>query len=83
MLQDRIDQLIAALRTDGLEEEAGTLHMLVHEMAWTTSSEFMGEIGKALQKIKSTRRGRLSATSKKAMSEVFAIVGRPWPSFRL
>jgi hypothetical protein len=82
MFQDIIDELTAALKADGLEEEARTLHTLVHEMAWTTSSEFMGEVGKALGKIKSTRRGRLSPNSKKAMAKVFAIVGRPWPSFR-
>ena len=83
MLQDRVDQLIAALRSDGLDEDARTLHTLVHEMAWTTSSELMGEIGKELRKIKATCRGRLSLNSKNAMSEVSAIVGRAWPSFRL
>ena len=83
MLEASVDRLIAELRADGLEEEANTLDTMVHRMAWTTSSEFMGELRNALQKIRSTRRGRLSANSKKAMADVFAIIGRPWPFFRL
>lgn len=82
MLPDRVDQLIAALRADGLEQEARALHTLVHEMAWTTSSELIGEIGNEVRRIKSAQRGRLSLNSRQALAEVLAIVGRPWPSFR-
>jgi hypothetical protein len=82
MLEERADRLIAELRNDGLDEEARTIDTMVHRMAWTTSSEFMGELRNALQKIRKQRRGRLSKNSKQAMSEVFALIGRPLPFFR-
>src|SRR4051812_3895040 len=39
-----IDKLIAALRADGRTAEAARIHELAHEMAWTTSTEFIGEL---------------------------------------
>jgi uncharacterized protein (DUF2267 family) len=83
MLEECADRLIAELRNDGLEEEAQTIHTMVHRMAWTTSSEFIGELRSALQKIRKKQRGRLSQNSRKAMDEVFAIIGKPLPFFRL
>lgn len=82
MLEECADRLIAELRHDGLEEEAQTIDTMVHRMAWTTSSEFMGELRNALQKIRKGQRGRLSKNSRKAMDEVFAIIGKPLPFFR-
>jgi uncharacterized protein (DUF2267 family) len=82
MLEERADRLIAELRKDGLDEEAQTIDTMVHQMAWTTSSEFMGELRNALQKIRKEQRGRLSQNSRKAMDEVFAIIGKPLPFFR-
>ncbi len=82
MLEERADRLIAELRKDGLDEEAQTIDTMVHRMAWTTGSEFMGELRNALQKIRKERRGRLSQNSQKAMAGVLAIIGKPLPFFR-
>lgn len=77
-----VDPLIAALRADGLEEDAQALHRLVHEMAWTTSSELLGELGLELRRIRSARRGRLSPSSRQALATALSLADPPFPSFR-
>ena len=39
-----IDHLIAALAAEHHPEEAKRLHTLLHQTAWTTSSELLGEL---------------------------------------
>jgi hypothetical protein len=46
--QDPFDGLIQQLRVDGHVESAARLHALLHETAWTTGSELIGELGLAL-----------------------------------
>jgi len=46
-----IDRVIAALRADNRTTEAARIHALVHEMAWTTSSEFAGELRRCFNAI--------------------------------
>jgi len=43
------DTLIAYLRSDGHSETANRLHELLHETAWTSGSELIGELGLAIQ----------------------------------
>ncbi len=45
------DELAASLRNDGLSDEADRLHVLLHEVAWTTGSEMLGELGQELKRI--------------------------------
>lgn len=45
------DELTASLRNDGLSKEADRLHVLLHEVAWTTGSELLGELGQELKRI--------------------------------
>ena len=45
-----VDLLIEELRTDGHKADADELHVLMHEMAWTTGSELLGELGLKLAK---------------------------------
>jgi hypothetical protein len=51
-----IDAVRDKLRSDGFIEEADRLHNLVHEMAWTTSSELYGELLLALKEIRKEHR---------------------------
>ena len=51
-----IDALRDKLRSHGVSGEADRLHQLVHEMAWTTSSELYGELRVALDKIRKESR---------------------------
>lgn len=43
-----IDELISLLRRHGGGEYADALHLLLHETAWTTSSELVGELDAVL-----------------------------------
>jgi hypothetical protein len=47
-----IDHLSDKLRSRGLIAEADRLHKLVHQMAWTTSTELYGELRLALSDTK-------------------------------
>ena len=51
-----IDAFRDKLRSHGFSGEADRLHKLVHEMAWTTSSELYGELRLALDKIRKDSR---------------------------
>ena len=51
-----IDAVRDKLRSHGFFSEADRLHKLVHEMAWTTSSELYGELRLALDKIRKESR---------------------------
>ena len=44
------DKLIAGLGKDGLLEEAGLLHQMIYQVAWTTGSELIGELGQTINK---------------------------------
>jgi hypothetical protein len=47
-----IDAISDKLRSRGFIGEADRLHTLVHEMAWTTSTELYGELSLALKEIR-------------------------------
>lgn len=47
-----LDVLIERLNADGHHEDALKLNKLIHEMAWTTGSELLGELMLALKGLK-------------------------------
>ena len=47
----RVDRLCGQLRTAGLNKEALLVHQVLHEVAWTTSSELLGELESAFRSI--------------------------------
>jgi len=49
---EEFDELIDALRGQSLNAPANRLHSLLHETAWTTGSEFLGELGNEIRKIR-------------------------------
>jgi len=75
------DELTASLRNDGLSEEADRLHVLLHEVAWTTGSELLGEIGQELKRIEQEESPKISTKSIKKIEECFRMVFRVWPDF--
>ncbi len=75
------DELITSLRDDGLSTDADRLHVLLHEVAWTTGSELIGELGQALKKIEKEGSPTRSANSAQKIEECFRMVGRVWPDF--
>lgn len=52
-----VDTLIVKLRKEAHTESAQELHSLLHEMAWTTSSELLGELYLALGRLEANYRG--------------------------
>jgi hypothetical protein len=50
-----IDAIAEKLRSHGFTSDADRLHTLVHEMAWTTSTEVFGELRSVLKDIRSHR----------------------------
>ncbi len=75
------DDLVASLRNDGLSDEADRLHVLLHEVAWTTGSELLGELGQALKSIEQEGSPKMSAKSLETTEECFRMVFRVWPDF--
>jgi len=47
-----IDNLIGRLKSTGKIEEANKLDLLVHDTAWTTSSELLGDLTIALKSMR-------------------------------
>jgi hypothetical protein len=78
---DPFERLIASLRNDGFVKEADHIHFLIHEVAWTTGSELIGELGQAIKKIKKHRLNALSSASKMNIRESMGMVKRVWPDF--
>ena len=75
------DRLIVSLRNDGPLKEANLLHHMIHSVAWTTSSELIGELGQTIKKISKESPLSISETSKKNMLEAMKMVKRVWPDF--
>ena len=75
------DGLAASLRNDGLSDEADSLHVLLHEVAWATGSELVGELGQALKAIEQGGSPKRSARSRELTEECFKMVFRVWPDF--
>jgi uncharacterized protein YndB with AHSA1/START domain len=75
------DALIASLRADGLDSEAERLHSLLHKVAWTTSSELIGEIGRAMKETAREHGAGFSDGTRSKMDAAFKVVRRVWPDF--
>jgi hypothetical protein len=73
------DKLIESLRNDGLFEEAYQLNDMLHNTAWTSGSELMGELGLLVKKISEENKRRLSDESRRRIGESLDMVKRVWP----
>ena len=78
---DRFEELIALLRTDGLSDKARKLNTLLHEVAWTTGSELIGELGSEIKRIEKDSSLQMSMVTRNKIDECFQIVRRVWPDF--
>jgi hypothetical protein len=73
------ERLISSLRGDGHPEEAQLIHDMIHKVAWTTGSELIGELGRAIARIRKQKLAGLSDESRRNMVEAMAMVRRVWP----
>ncbi len=81
--KDPFGELIECLRRDGLNEEAEKIRFLMDDVAWTSSSELLGELGKELLRIKKTGMRRLSDESKSKLSASLNVVRKTWPDISI
>jgi hypothetical protein len=73
------DRLIADLKTEGYQTEAQRLHSILHEVAWTTSSELIGELGLEIVAIQRTS-GDYSVDLRRKLDDCMEAVKRVWPA---
>jgi hypothetical protein len=72
------DELISMLRAEGHDQVAQRLHMLLHEVAWTSSSELMGELGLEIAAFRRSTRN-LSPELEKLICRCLDVVKKVWP----
>ena len=58
-----LDGLVQRLRDSHASEAAHQLHAIVHESAWTTSSEWLGEIKLLLVRVSRTEPDKIGLNS--------------------
>jgi hypothetical protein len=76
------EKLIASLDKDGLLKESSLLNDMIHQVAWTTGSELMGELGQTVKRIRKENLPRLSDDSREHIHEAMEMVKRVWPDFK-
>ncbi len=74
-----IDLLGQRLTTEGLAEHASKLHTLVHEVAWTTGSELLGELGLELKRIQELHEPHLPSDLLAGISRALEFTREYWP----
>lgn len=73
-----IDSLIAQLRELNLAAPAQELHTILHEVAWTTSSELFGELKLVLVRIKEKHRGQLPREVEQDITACVRVIDVAW-----
>lgn len=73
-----LDALVLALREEGAEAEADHLDSVLH-CAYTTSSEYLGEIGLALRAIRDSLVERAHPATLAGLEEALDLVREVWP----
>ena len=80
---DCFEELIVSLRADGLSDKARMLYTLLHDVAWTTGSELIGELGSEIKRIEKDSSLQMSVVTRNKIDECFQIIRRVWPDFPL
>ena len=71
--------LIDQLRQDGLIEEADRLNVHLRETAWTTGTEFLGEFGLEMKRMRKSVRRLASAETKATFRAAARVIKKTWP----
>jgi hypothetical protein len=79
--RDPFDDLSAELDRNGLDEASKKIRFLLHDCAWTTSSELYGELGLALRAIRQEHWCELDTEARRAFRLATAAVEAVWPDF--
>lgn len=78
----QLSEAIAAAKAAGLEAEAAELETTCFRVAYTTSSEMLGEHGLALRRFLEATRGRLPASVRDILQPCLVEAGIAWPGWR-
>src|SRR4029450_4904074 len=78
-LYTRADWLAQQLKRAGLPDVAGRLSHLLHGVAWTTSSELIGELGEALLAVRRLHASELPSDVVTQLDAAIASARRVWP----
>ena len=82
-LTHQLDAVIDRLREYGHAARAEELRGIVHETAWTSSSEMLGEIGLCLLRIQQSLGGEPPAEVNEGLAQCLKAVRRTWPDIKL
>jgi hypothetical protein len=78
-LYARTDWLAQQLKQAGLPDAAGRLLHLLHGVAWTTSSELIGELGQALLSVRRLHAAELAPEVLAHLEAAIASARKVWP----
>ena len=78
---ESFDELIRQLRAEGHDEAAAKLHALLHEAAWTTGSELMGELGLAILEFERSA-PTIGSSLRRHLDACMSEVRRAWPDIQ-
>ncbi len=78
-LLEAVERAIRSLDECGCADEATRLRELVHEGAWSSSSEMIGDIGLAILAIRDSATDRLSDEAASTLDRCMDMVRRVWP----
>ncbi len=78
-LMKTVERAIRSLDECGCADEAARLRELVHEGAWSSSSEMIGDIGLAILAIRDSATDRLSDEAASTLDRCMDMVRRVWP----
>ncbi|MBI4963406.1 MAG: hypothetical protein HY913_09015 [Desulfomonile tiedjei] len=77
--EDEFETLITMLRSEGHDQVAQRLHMLLHEIAWTTGSELTGELGLEIVKFQRSA-PKVSPALQELLAYCMNRVKQVWPN---
>lgn len=72
---------ITEAREAGLDVECGRLESRVSSCC-TTSSEWLGECGSAIEEFKAATKGRLPRSTRRKLRSCLKEIGKVWPKYR-
>lgn len=73
------DTFAEMLKEDSLMHFYHELYTILHLTAWTTGSEFYGEMGLVLKKIYNKHQKELNEKMLEKLSECISVVKKVWP----
>ncbi len=82
-LTSELDAVIDRLREYGYAGKAEELRGTVHETAWTSGSEMLGEIGLCLLRIQQSLGREPPAGVSEGLARCLKVVRKTWPEIKL